>query len=165
MQVDHFLAYFENSHRLTVKTCRLLPPERWAFRPTEEIFTSGELIGHIAYSQRAMTEGAVKADFRWIPEEATQSIDSLPKGLAFLDECHAHAIGLYKTLTDVQFQDTIATPFGFEATRSQLAGGMLDHENHHRGQLHTYLRLMGVEGKVLGSLFHDLCFLQLRAKA
>ena len=88
-------------------------------------------------------------------------IDSLEKGLLFLAECHASAVELYRTLNDAQFEETIQTPFGCDAKRWQLAEGMIDHETHHRGQLHTYLRLLDVEGKTLAPIFHRVCSLRI----
>ena len=83
----------------------------------------------------------------------------LEKGLRFLDECHTFAVERYSRLSETQFEDTIKTPFGFDAGRWQLAEGMIDHETHHRGQLHTYLRLLDVEGKTLAPIFEHVCFL------
>jgi DinB family len=107
--------YFEKNHRVTAETCRLSPRAHWHWKPTESVCTAGRLLYHIAYSQRAMTEWAVRANFEWRFEEAT---------------------------------------------RWQLAEGMMDHETHHRGQWHTYLRLLGVEGKALAPIFHHVCFLK-----
>jgi len=92
------MAYFEKNHRVTVETCRLLPPEHWQWKPTASIYTAGQLLCHIAYSQRAMTEWATHANFEWRFKEATRAIDSLEKGLIYLDECHAQAVELYGTL-------------------------------------------------------------------
>jgi uncharacterized damage-inducible protein DinB len=160
MRLDQFMAYFEKNHRVTLETCRLLPPEHWHWKPIESLYTAGQLLCHIAYSQRAMTEWVARATFEWRFEEATRPIDSLEKGLIYLEECHAYAVELYGTLSEAHFQETLKTPFGFEATRWQLAEGMIDHETHHRGQLHTYLRLLGVEGKALAPIFHHVCFLK-----
>lgn len=79
MSLDVFVAKFERNHRVTVDTCRLLPPERWNWRPTDRIFTAGELINHMAYSQRSFAEAVVAANFVWRPEEAARSIDSLDR--------------------------------------------------------------------------------------
>ena len=165
MRLDPFIAYFGRNHSVTVDACRLLPPEKWNWKPTEKIFTAGELICHMAHSQRWFAESVVRANSKWRPDEAAGSINSLEKGLLHLTECHTYAVELYRTLSDAQFEETIETPYGFDARRWQLAEGMLDHETHHRGQLHTYLRLLDVEGKRLAPIFHDVCFLRVGSES
>ena len=66
----------------------------------------------------------------------------LENGPLFLAECHTSAVELYRTLSDTPFEESIKTPFESDAGRWQLAEGVIDHETHHRGQLHTYLRLL-----------------------
>jgi hypothetical protein len=46
---------------------------------------------------------------------------------------------------------------GYEDGRLDREAGL---DSIASGQLHTYLRLLGVEGKVLAPIFHHVCFLK-----
>ena len=160
MRLESFIACCWKSHNLTTEACRVLPPDKWGWRPTDKVFTAGELICHMAYSRCWFAESAVRANSEWRPDESAGPIRSIERGLLFLSECHDYATELYGTLSDAQFEETIVTPYGFDCPRWQLAEGMIDHETHHRGQLHTYLRLLDVPGDRLAPIFHHVCTLR-----
>ena len=54
-------------------------------------------------------------------------------------------IEVYVSLISATDMERKVKPFNTEATISQLIMEMLEHSIHHRGQLITYLRLLGVE--------------------
>ncbi len=120
-------------------TAATLDEALYAFRPTEEVRSMGEILAHIANAQFAFCSSAV---FKSTPstenmEETrttkSQIVEALEMGFGYCDEVYAHMTD-EKGAGEVDFFGGPNTAFGVLAFNSA-------HNYEHYGNLVTYMRL------------------------
>ena len=141
-----FADYFDGVRRRTVGFFGAIPAERVDWAPRAGEYTCGDIVRHVAASERMFT-GAV-CDGRWIyPGHARAKAPTLEAALVDLDAAHGECSARLRGLGDDALGATRpplepgATPV--RAWRLLLA--MTEHEVHHRSQLASYLTWMGLE--------------------
>jgi uncharacterized damage-inducible protein DinB len=121
-----------------------MPAEEYAFKPTPQVRSFGELIGHIANansffcSQAKAEKSPASATF-----EKTTDKAALVKALNdALDYCD----GVYRTTTDANFGQLVKLR-GPDETHQTARGSVLmfntTHNNEHYGNIVVYMRLKG----------------------
>ncbi len=143
---DNLPAFIQNwrrIHQQTVNLMKVAPDDQYDWKTCESAMTLGALMNHFPQSEAGLAH-AVAHDT--MPTERPTSINNTAALIAAFDVSHEAAVALVSTLGPERFGETI-TPFhpSRPMTREQLLYGMLEHEIHHRGQLYTYLRMLGVE--------------------
>ncbi|HSL22907.1 MAG TPA: DinB family protein [Vicinamibacterales bacterium] len=133
-------AAWYNIQQLIVAAAERMPEEHYGFRPTKEVRTFGEIVGHIAQDHFAFcgaTTGrpAVPAI---IGKLATKA--DLKKAL---QESVAECDMAYGLLTDLNAGFRYLA-FEGEYTRLSLLTTNVTHDSEHYGNLVTYLRLKGI---------------------
>jgi uncharacterized damage-inducible protein DinB len=124
-----------------------MPAEDFAFKPTPDVRSFAQLVGHVINannffcSQAAGAERPSKTNFEKETEKATL-IKGLTDALAYCDK-------VYASMTDTTFAEA-ATMIGFPGMAPKTAttrGAVLifntTHNNEHYGNLVVYLRLKG----------------------
>jgi uncharacterized damage-inducible protein DinB len=123
-------------------SAELLDEELYAFRPTEEVRSMGELFGHIANAQYTFCAAAAgeqspaTENFEQTQTTKAQILEALEMGFGYCDEVHAN-------MTDeagaqaVNFFTGPNTAFGVLAFNAA-------HNFEHYGNLVTYMRLNGI---------------------
>ncbi|MGA7913745.1 MAG: DinB family protein [Candidatus Acidiferrales bacterium] len=123
-----------------------MPAEEYGFRPTPQVRTFGQLVGHLINSnfyfcsQVAGEKSPATADYQKITDKPTL-VKALNDSLAYCDR-------VYAATTDANFlQPThIANVFGTGSTNT-VRGAVLiynvAHNNEHYGNLVVYMRLKG----------------------
>src|SRR5690349_21402796 len=124
-----------------------MPTEDFAFKPTPEVRSFAQLVGHVINannffcSQAAGAERPTTTNFEKETEKATL-IKGLTDALAYCDK-------VYGSMTDATFAEA-ATLIGFPGMAPKTAttrGAVLifntTHNNEHYGNLVVYLRLKG----------------------
>lgn len=147
--------YFDMVHGVTLRAIDAFSDADLEFRPTAGVRTPRELIFHIYSQEKILAEAArggrfdAEAARRSSPEDAlahdelaTLTTTSALKGYA--DACHQAAMSIFRVMSDETLARQVESPFGaFPAfVYHQFA---YDEHWHHRGQLYTYLRLLGKE--------------------
>jgi uncharacterized damage-inducible protein DinB len=126
-----------------------VPNDKLTWRPHEKARTLGELALHVALVPGAVAEFVAKPS----PAQAPQFVDPKPSSAAelvpTLDRGIANAHKMLAGLDDAALTSPWRMVDGdrelFTATRGALLRSlMLNHWYHHRGQLSTYLRTLGV---------------------
>jgi uncharacterized damage-inducible protein DinB len=117
-----------------------MPEEKYSFRPTEEVFTFGEIVGHAANAMYFFC-GTVKGTSTQAPanyQEMTSKAD-IVEGLkgSFANCDGAYAVNDAAAMEEVEF-------FGQTGTKLWVLGFNLAHSWEHYGNLVTYLRLNGM---------------------
>jgi uncharacterized damage-inducible protein DinB len=123
-----------------------MPAEDYAFKPTPQVRSFAELVGHVANanfffcSQAAGTKSPATANYERIADKAAL-VKALNDSLAFCD-------GIYDSTTDANFnQPATMGPLGPMQATSTLRGAILmfntTHNNEHYGNIVVYLRLKG----------------------
>ena len=123
-----------------------MPAEDYAFKPTPQVRSFAELIGHVANanflfcSQANGARSPSTTNFERVSDKATL-LKGLTDSLAFCD-------GVYESTTDANFNQpvTMAAIGPLKATPT-LRGAILmfntTHNNEHYGNIVVYLRLKG----------------------
>ena len=143
-RVTEFCSYFERIRERTLRAARCVPPDRieWTWR--EGKFTFGDLLRHLASIERWMfAENAMRRPSRY-PGHGRELADGYDAVLQFMERMHAESMEIFRGLTDDDFAAKCVTPGGAEISVAKWLRSMIEHEAHHRGQLHLYLSMIDV---------------------
>lgn len=122
-----------------LKMAEKMPEENYAFKPTPEIRSFGQLVGHVADSQ-LRTCSAVKGEMK----TGTAGTKTAKADLvAALKESFAECDAAYDSVTDATASDMIKTARGQRTKLGALVGNTT-HSNEEYGYMSVYLRLKGV---------------------
>lgn len=122
-----------------LKAAEKMPEENYGFKPTPEIRSFGQLIGHIADAQ-TRTCAAVNSEQKTPSAGSKTSKADL---VAALKEAFADCDRAYDSLTDATASSMIKTPRGQRSKLGALVGNTI-HDNEEYGYLAVYMRLKGV---------------------
>jgi uncharacterized damage-inducible protein DinB len=140
------LAYFDKVQKVTQKAIKLIPKNKLNFKPCPEVKSVKELVKHIYSSEKVFTEGAKKgtiteADFK----KAQFEIKTVNDLLKLAKRVHQNTNRVARALTPAQMNKKVKCFWGDELPAWMCFTVSYDEHWHHRGQLFTYLRLMGVK--------------------
>ena len=121
-----------------LKAAEKMPEADYSFKPTPEIRSFGQLIGHIADAQMR-TCSAVKGESKSANAGSKTAKADL---VAALQEAFTECDGAYDSLTDATAADMIKSPRG-QRTKLGMLVGNTTHDNEEYGYLAVYLRLKG----------------------
>jgi uncharacterized damage-inducible protein DinB len=153
------LHYLTMVHGVTLRVIDAFGDADLDYRPAPGTRSPRELIFHMYAQERALAEavrdGKMSADAAAAanPEEgagcaACAALTTARELRDFADECHRRAAAIYEAASDEQLARVVESPFGkFPAW--QYFTFAYDEHWHHRGQLYTYLRLLGKEPPML----------------
>lgn len=140
-----FVAYFDSVRGRTRRVAERVPADRLEWSPGPGRFTPGDLIRHIAATERWMwAENALLKPSRY-PGHGPGLANGKDAVLAYLDRMHAETVEIISGLTKEQLSEKCMTVGGLEITVWKWLRAMIEHEVHHRGQLYGLLAQMGVE--------------------
>jgi len=127
--------------RNLVEAAELMPEAHYAFSPTPDVRTFGQLVGHVANTQYNFCasardgKNAAKMNYEMLQTKA-ELVTALKDALVFCDIA-------YDTLTDADV--TSAAKFGTaDITKGYALIYNIAHDNEHYGNMVTYLRLKGL---------------------
>jgi uncharacterized damage-inducible protein DinB len=150
--IQPFLQYFENIRERTMRVARSLPADKvdWTYAPGK--FTAGDLLRHIAVTERYLFAENIQG----LPSRYTTHGKELAPDhaaiLALMERLHAESMEIFGKLTDASLREKCVNVSGREITRWKQLRAMVEHEIHHRGQLYSYLGLIGAPAPPLYGL-------------
>ena len=151
--------YFNLVHAVTLRAITAFADDELDFRPRPTMRTPRELIFHIYGQEKALAEAAQRGQFtlelanRSNPEDpsasaALNALVTVSDARAYAEECHRAAEAVFRSMSDDEIARVVESPFGaYPAWQYFLFA--YDEHWHHRGQLYTYLRLLGKEPVML----------------
>jgi uncharacterized damage-inducible protein DinB len=162
MTRQEFLAqieYFNMVHGVTVRAIGMLSDEELDFRPRPGVRTARELIFHIYTQEKVLAEAARQGRFtleeanRGNPEAEGNAVGlkalvTVSDARKYAEACHRAAEDAFKAMSEEDLSRPVESPFGVFPAWRYFAFGYDEHW-HHRGQLYTYLRLLGKEPPML----------------
>lgn len=151
--------YFNLVHGVTLRAIGTFSDEELDFRPRPGMRSPRELVFHIYSQEKALAEAAQQGTFTL--EAANQSnpedpstaaslaaLASVKDALAYAQDCHQAAERIFRSMSEDDVGREVDSPFGkYPAWQYFLFA--YDEHWHHRGQLYTYLRLLGKEPVML----------------
>lgn len=124
-----------------VKAAEKAPEEIYSYKPTPEVRSFGQLIGHVADAQYLFCS-AVKGE-KVAPKGIEKSEASKAELTAALKEAFAYCDGVYSSLTDAAAADKVKF-FGNDRTKLSILNFNTIHNYEHYGNIVTYLRLKNI---------------------
>lgn len=141
---DEFLKYFDRIRSRTRRVAALVPEDALEWAPKPGAMTPGDLIRHLAATERYMWAETVRGSasrYTTHGQELAQGCDAV---LALFDCLHAESMAIFRALTPAQFEGPCVTPGGAPMPVWKWLRAMIEHEVHHRGQLYLLLSLRGI---------------------
>jgi uncharacterized damage-inducible protein DinB len=143
-RIHGFLDYYGKVRQRTRRLVALIPEEKMDHGPVPGKFTFADLVRHVAAIERHMYAENVRGKpSRYLGCGKTLA-DGKSEVVAFFDRCHRESIEIFATLTPEDLTEKCVTPAGSPITVWKWLRLLPEHEIHHRGQLYTYLALIGV---------------------
>ena len=142
---EAFLPYFESVRRRTRAVAERIPADRLEWRSAPGRFSPGDLVRHIAATERWMWGENVRGRPSRYPGHGPDLAHGKAAVLAYLDRMHAETVAIIAGLDEADLQARCSTVGGADITVWKWLRAMVEHEIHHRGQLYEVLGLMGVE--------------------
>jgi uncharacterized damage-inducible protein DinB len=142
--LDDFLHHFERVRERTRRVAACIPADRveWTYKPGA--FTLGDLVRHIAVTERYIWAETVHDRPSRYVTHGRELADGKDAVLALLDRLHAESLAEFHALTADRLQRKCRTPQGTPLTTWKWLRMMPEHEIHHRGQLYTMLGMLDV---------------------
>ncbi|MDX1545503.1 MAG: DinB family protein [Rhodothermales bacterium] len=125
-----------------MKTAEMLDDAMYAYQPTEEVRTAGQILAHVANAQYAFCAAAAGEDSpnaTNYEEAATTKADIV----AALEAAFAYCDGVYAEMTDAEGAE-VRNVFGMEMAASAILAFNAAHNYEHYGNLVTYMRINGM---------------------
>ena len=123
------------------KAAEQFPDSEYDFKPTPEVRSFGELIGHVAGSQQMFCAAALGE-----PQPAEDAVEKSTKSkadlVAALRKSSEYCKRAYSQ-TDLQAQGKVAM-FGQQMSKLDVLMINATHDNEHYGNIVTYMRLKGM---------------------
>jgi uncharacterized damage-inducible protein DinB len=121
-------------------------------------FTFADLIRHLGSIERYMyAENALLRPSRY-PGHGKNLADGYEHVLAYLDRTHKESMEMFARLSNDDPQKKCKTPAETEITVWKWLRAMIEHEIHHRGQIYTYLSMIGESASPLYGLTSEEVF-------
>lgn len=144
--VASFKAIHDITAEFLLKTAEMMDEEMYAYRPTEEVRTAGQILAHIANAQfgicsvAAGEESPAEGNYETIATTRADILAAVKASFAYCD-------GVYAKMTDEKAAE-MKPFFGGERQREMTVASILSfnstHNYEHYGNLSTYLRINGL---------------------
>ena len=137
---------FDNIKRNITESAAKMPEENYAFKPTPEVRSFGEIIGHLAdanYMLCSRFKGEKNPNDGNSFEKKTTKADLVKA----LNDAVAYCDPIYAGATDAVALEVVKVgdpPNQREVPKASALIGNVAHNNEHYGNLVTYLRLKGL---------------------
>ncbi len=141
--LEHYINTWNRIHKQTTRLIATAPNDKFDWKTCDSAMTLGELIHHFWQAEAGLVEAALTGA---MPKEKLEPKTNAADLVAAFNQSHEACVATVSALTPEQLAETVA-PFGPDKamTRQVLLHILHEHEIHHRGQLYTYLRMLGVE--------------------
>ncbi len=147
-----FRDYAEKQLAPTEPMFLLVPAEQKDWKPTEESFTAGQLMYHMAYALKFNADGILKNEWA-LPSLRHVFITNRRTPSASVQECvdlyrtnAKYFLDIFSTMSEEEFAagelDTLQLG---RAQKWRMALFALEHHLNHKAELFMYLKLMGVK--------------------
>jgi uncharacterized damage-inducible protein DinB len=126
---------------VVIAAAEKMPEENYSFKPTPEVRSFGQLVGHLADSQYyfcALAGGETKAG-----EGVEKNKTGKAELIAALKEAVAYCGKTYAAMTDAKGGEMVKL-MNQDFARLAVLAGNTAHDYEHYGNMSTYMRLKGI---------------------
>ena len=141
-----FADYFDGVRRRSRGFFEAIPSGRVDWAPKDGEYTCGDIVRHVAATERMFVGAVVDGRWRYPGHERTLAL-TLEAALAVLDAAHAECGPRLRGLAagELAALRPPLEPGARPVHAWRLLLAMVEHEVHHRSQLASYLTWMGLE--------------------
>ncbi|MGE7908786.1 DinB family protein [Lysinibacillus xylanilyticus] len=142
--IGEYVKYLDGVHKRTMQYMKAIPDELLDWKPSEDKFSIGDLLRHIA-SSRLMFLGIFEhGSWTYAGHDISKGA-SLEDISNYLESCQVKLTeGLLKIGNDL-LSKKVLTLHGHEVSAWRILTSIPEHEIHHRGQISTYLQMNKIE--------------------
>jgi uncharacterized damage-inducible protein DinB len=158
MNRNDFLArldYFNMVHGVTARAISAFSDEELDYRPQPGMRTPRELVFHIYSQEKLLAEAARNGRFTLEaangsnPEDKSnaaglKALVTVSDARRYAEACHQTAETIFRAMSEDEIARPVESPMGTYPAWQYFTFSYDEHW-HHRGQLYTYLRLLGKE--------------------
>jgi uncharacterized damage-inducible protein DinB len=130
-----------------LKSAEKMPEEHYAFQPTKEVRTFGQLLGHVANAQYSFC-APVKGEANPMQGKDAEKLTTKADLVKALTDAMAYCDAAYAGLTDTNVVEMIKVTGRNNVTRELARANQLTfnlaHNNEHYGNIVTYMRIKGL---------------------
>ncbi|MFE8699714.1 DinB family protein [Cytobacillus sp. FJAT-54145] len=142
--ITEYVKYLDGVHKRTMQYLKTIPMELLDWKPSEDKFSTGDLLRHIA-SSRLMFLGIIEHGNWTYTGHDTGKGATIEDISNYLEECQIKLKeGLLKAGNGVLVKKVL-TLHGHEVSAWRILMAIPEHEIHHRGQISTYLQINKIE--------------------
>lgn len=152
MTLQNYLTYFDEMMQPTVPLFRLVPPDKIDWKPTENSFTIGQLMAHIAIALEVYARGLTSGNWGlksmreiFVRNRHTPSL-GVEEAVTLLQKSYEEFQRQVGNLNEEEFSNgEIDSPQLGRVPRWRLAMLAAEHLVNHRAELFMYLKILGVK--------------------
>lgn len=142
--IKQYINYLDGIHKRTMQYVNVIPDDLLNWKPSEDKFTTGDLLRHIA-SARLMFLGIFEhGTWAYIGHDTAKGA-SLKDISNYLEECQIKLTEGLLTIGNDVLTKKVLTLHGHEVSAWRILMAISEHEVHHRGQISTYLQMNKIE--------------------
>jgi uncharacterized damage-inducible protein DinB len=144
--LDAMWEQFRAINGVTLRALERIPEDKLGACPVGNMRSTRELVDHIYGYLRAIPQAVLKGQIT--AEDVTPRSERLQTKrdmMEYARECFRQADEAASKITDAHLARMVATHWGPEFPGAMMMTVLYDEHLHHRGQLYTYLRALGVE--------------------
>jgi uncharacterized damage-inducible protein DinB len=140
---EEYYPVWQRGSTYLLEVAEAMPAEMYGYQPSEEVFTFGEQLMHIAANLYYLNATYISG---MEPEDLDLDISDKSKEeiISNLREALAQVDMSYQALEPGEEDEKLMLFNRIEADKKRVFMLMRDHVTHHRGQLVVYLRLTGI---------------------
>lgn len=144
MDNRNLIAFLEEVHKTNLECLKLCPEDKLKFTALKGTYTLADLLKHMYANQRFYNQTAISgrmdvADYKAFMAKKFDKKEDLKK---FMQETFSETKKILRQ-KDI-LSKKVSTIVGVRSIEN-LYIGELEHQFHHRGQIYTYLRLLGIK--------------------
>jgi uncharacterized damage-inducible protein DinB len=139
-----FVEYYKGLRQRTRRVVDCIPPEHIEWTHRAGRFTLGDLVRHLAATERYMFAETVQGGPSRYPGHGRELAEGLDAVRDYMDSRHAESLAVFSALDQQALQAPCQTPAGVSLPTWKWLRALCEHEVHHRGQIYVYLALLDV---------------------
>ncbi|MDX1393797.1 MAG: DinB family protein [Gemmatimonadota bacterium] len=152
---EAFVVYWRNIRKRTRRVVDCIPHDRFDWSHDEGAWTLADLVRHLAAIERWMfAENAQGLPSRY-PGHERALADGPGQVVAYMHRMHEESCAIFGALSPEQLDSKCITPGGAKITVWKWLRAMVEHECHHRGQIHMMVSMLGVDAPPLYGLTEE----------
>lgn len=143
-QLEAFPDYFEKVRGRTLRVAACIPEDVFETSPAGKGFSFGDILRHLAALERFMfAENAAGRPSAYRGHDRSFA-DGKTATLAYVGDLHAESMEIFRGLGREGMLRRCTTPGEASMPVWKWLRSMVEHEAHHRGQIYTYLSILGI---------------------